>query len=142
MQLDRSFSVLFALLWTFFLLFSALSFLNKNYNLPFKSDTASTQTDPIPEKSEPTNAQVTTNPDGSKNLTISGVVSIHFSVQGSGNCFSSQKYAIYNFAIQFQRLVSDLLKEFRDNYTDILLALIAFTAISFVFKRKVFALFF
>jgi hypothetical protein len=142
MQLDRSFSVLFALLWTFFLLFSALSFLNKNYNLPFKSDTASTQTDPIPEKSEPTNAQVTTNPDGSKDLTVSLCVSIHFSAQLSGNYFSSQRYTIYNFAMQFQRLVGDLLEKFRDNYIDVLLALIAFTAISFVFKRKVFALFF
>jgi len=139
MKLRRSFSVLFVSLWAFFSLFSALSFLYRNYNVPFKSDTASTPTNPIPEKSEPANVQVTTNPDGSKNLTISGVVSIHFSVQGSGNCFSSQKYAIYNFAIQFQRLVSDLLKEFRDNYTDILLALIAFTTISFVFKRNVFA---
>ena len=138
MQLTRIFIAVIVSLWALFFLFSALAFLNRNYYVPFESDTISTPTNPIPEKSIPASVQLTTNPDGSKNLTIYGVVTTHFNVQGSGNCFSSQKYVIYSVTTRFQKLVGDLLENFRDNYIDILLALIAFTTIPLIiFKRKV-----
>jgi hypothetical protein len=137
MKIRGLFATLAISMWIFFFFFSVLAYFNRDYDVSFKSDTPSTLVNPLPERPEPSNTQITINPDGSTNITICASVDIHFNTQLSGNYFMGQKYAIYNLATEFQKLVGDLLEKFRDNYIDILIALIAFTTIPVILKRMV-----
>jgi hypothetical protein len=76
--------------------------------------------------SEPTQPQITTNPDGSMYMRIEGSASLSFNINFRGNLLNHRKLFYFAIAKQLEKFSSDLAKQLRENYVGFVLALLAF----------------